>query len=168
MSWVTTEAVRTGSPVIELGDSLRVFLRDVLELRSTGGGARGSGSRVTEQMKRLFGSLLTAFAADFEPPPTPRPSHPASCASAPPPFLVRRIAGLRGPPLPAVGERRTEAGTVGRRVRGAAHARRALSIRRLVDGFAPLVPAPVVLWMTRCGRRPTLRLRPHRPRGVTP
>jgi len=60
MSWVTTEAVRTGSPVIELGDSLRVFLRDVLELRSTGGGARGSGSRVTEQMKRLFGSLLTA------------------------------------------------------------------------------------------------------------
>lgn len=60
MSWVTTEAVRTGSPVIELGDSLRIFLRDVLELRSTGGGARGSGSRVTEQMKRLFGSLLTA------------------------------------------------------------------------------------------------------------
>lgn len=60
MSWVTTEAVRTGSPVIELGESLRVFLRDVLELRSTGGGARGSGTRVTEQMKRLFGSLLTA------------------------------------------------------------------------------------------------------------
>lgn len=60
MSWVATEAVRKQSPVIELGDSLRLFMRDVLELRSTGGGARGSGTRVTEQMKRLFGSLVTA------------------------------------------------------------------------------------------------------------
>lgn len=60
MSWVTTEAVRRQSPVLELGDSLRVFLREVLELRSTGGGPRGTGSRVTEQMKRLFGSLITA------------------------------------------------------------------------------------------------------------
>lgn len=60
MSWVATEAVRNQSPVIELGDSLRLFMREVLELRSTGGGARGSGTRVTEQMKRLFGSLVTA------------------------------------------------------------------------------------------------------------
>jgi hypothetical protein len=60
MSWVATEAVRKQSPVIELGDSLRLFMRDVLELRSTGGGVRGSGTRVTEQMKRLFGSLVTA------------------------------------------------------------------------------------------------------------
>lgn len=60
MSWVTTEAVRKQSPVIELGDSLRVFLRDVLDLRSTGGGQRGSATRVSEQMKRLFGSLITA------------------------------------------------------------------------------------------------------------
>lgn len=60
MSWVTTEAVRKQSPVIELGDSLRIFLRDVLDLRSSGGGARGSATRVTEQMKRLFGSLVTA------------------------------------------------------------------------------------------------------------
>jgi hypothetical protein len=60
MSWVTTEAVRKQSPVIELADSLRVFLRDVLELRSSGGGVRGSATRVTEQMKRLFGSLVTA------------------------------------------------------------------------------------------------------------
>ena len=67
MSRVTTEAVRTSSPVIELGDSLRVFLQDVPELRSTGGGARGSGSRVTEQMKRLFGSLLTAaYTGDLD------------------------------------------------------------------------------------------------------
>lgn len=60
MSWVTTEAVRRQSPVIELGDSLSVFLREVLNLRSRGGGVRGSGTRVVEQMKRLFGSLVTA------------------------------------------------------------------------------------------------------------
>lgn len=60
MSWVATEAVRKQSPVIELGDSLSAFLRDVLNLRSDGGGPRGSGTRVVEQMKRLFGSLVTA------------------------------------------------------------------------------------------------------------
>lgn len=60
MSWVATEAVKKQSPVIELGDSLSIFLRDVLELKSTGGGSRGSGSRVLEQTKRLFGSMITA------------------------------------------------------------------------------------------------------------
>lgn len=60
MSWVATEAVRTKSPVIQLGDSLRVFLRDVLEVRSTSGGKRGSGSRASEQMKRLFGAFISA------------------------------------------------------------------------------------------------------------
>lgn len=60
VSWVATEAVRSQSPTIELGDSLRTFLRDVLDLRSAGGGARGSASRVKEQMKRLFGSMITA------------------------------------------------------------------------------------------------------------
>lgn len=60
MSWVSTEAVRKQTPVIELGDTLREFLRDVLDIRSTSGGARGSATRVTEQMKRLFGSLITA------------------------------------------------------------------------------------------------------------
>lgn len=59
MSWVTTEAVRKQSPVIELGDSLRMFLRDVLDLRVSGG-KRGTATRVSEQMKRLFGSLITA------------------------------------------------------------------------------------------------------------
>lgn len=59
MSWVTTEAVRTQSPVLELGDSLSFFLRDVLDLQR-GGGTRGTSTRVAEQMKRLFGSLITA------------------------------------------------------------------------------------------------------------
>lgn len=60
MSWVTTEAVKTQSPEIKLGDSLRIFLRDVLDLRSSGGGVRGSSTRVSEQMKRLFGSMISA------------------------------------------------------------------------------------------------------------
>jgi len=60
LSWVTTEAVRCQSPVIELGDSLRGFLRDVMELRSNSGGSRGTATRVSEQMKRLFGALITA------------------------------------------------------------------------------------------------------------
>ena len=60
VSWVATEAVRTQSPILELGDSLSAFLRDVLELRSTSGGQRGTSTRVAEQMKRLFGSLITA------------------------------------------------------------------------------------------------------------
>lgn len=59
LSWVATEAVRAKSRQIELGDSLSAFLRDVLDLRNTGG-VRGTGTRVSEQMKRLFGSLITA------------------------------------------------------------------------------------------------------------
>lgn len=59
MSWVATEAVRTKTPEIELGDSLSTFLRDVLDIQR-GGGKRGSNTRVAEQMKRLFGSLITA------------------------------------------------------------------------------------------------------------
>jgi len=59
LSWVTSEAVRTQSPVLELGDSLSLFLRDVLDLKRSGG-SRGTSTRVAEQMKRLFGSLITA------------------------------------------------------------------------------------------------------------
>lgn len=59
MSWITTEAVRTKSPDLVLGDSLADFLRDVLEIRDSGG-ARGSRTLVTEQMRRLFGSAVTA------------------------------------------------------------------------------------------------------------
>lgn len=57
MAWITTEAVRTRSRVIELGDSLSYFLREVLEVQR-GGGQRGSSTRVAEQMKRLFGSMV--------------------------------------------------------------------------------------------------------------
>ena len=60
MSWLTTEAVQKRSPVIELGDSLGMFLREVMDVRSASGGSRGTYTRVNEQMKRLFGSLITA------------------------------------------------------------------------------------------------------------
>lgn len=59
VSWIATEAVRTKSPEIELGDSLNAFLRDVLEIQP-GGGANGPSTRVSQQMARLFGSLITA------------------------------------------------------------------------------------------------------------
>jgi hypothetical protein len=59
VSWVTTEAVRCKSRELELGESLTAFLRDVLEVRATGG-MHGTITRVSEQMKRLFGSLITA------------------------------------------------------------------------------------------------------------
>ena len=60
LSWVTTEAVRSQCPVIELGDSLRIFLREVMELRSNSGGSMGVSTRVSEQIKRLFCSFITA------------------------------------------------------------------------------------------------------------
>ena len=60
LSWVTTEAVRTQSPKIQLGNSLRVFLSEIIGIRSSSGGRRGAATRVLEQMKRLFGSLITA------------------------------------------------------------------------------------------------------------
>lgn len=59
MSWVTTEAVRYQSPELELGESLGAFLRAVVDVRATGG-STGTLTRVNEQMKRLFGSMITA------------------------------------------------------------------------------------------------------------
>ncbi len=59
MSWIATEAVRTQSPIIELGDTLSAYLRDVLQVRGTGG-ANGTITRVHEQIKRLFGAMITA------------------------------------------------------------------------------------------------------------
>ena len=59
LGWVTTEAVRRQSPDIELGTSLAVFLREVMDLRATGGSS-GTMTRMAEQMRRTFGSLITA------------------------------------------------------------------------------------------------------------
>ena len=54
LAWVTTEAVKTKSRELELGDSLSGFMRE-LDLVPTGG-RWGSISRLKEQTKRLFAS----------------------------------------------------------------------------------------------------------------
>ena len=59
ISWLTTEAVRTQSREIELGESLSYFLHHVHGV-SRGGGPRGANVRVSEQMERLFSTLITA------------------------------------------------------------------------------------------------------------
>ena len=56
LAWVTTEAVKTKSRELELGDSLSGFMRE-LDLVPTGG-RWGSISRLKEQTKRLFASSI--------------------------------------------------------------------------------------------------------------
>lgn len=53
MYWMTTEAVRTKKPRLELGDSLAGFM-DELGLDPNRGGKRGDRHRLKEQMTRLF------------------------------------------------------------------------------------------------------------------
>ena len=62
VSWVTTEAVRTKSPVLELGPSLSAFMAE-LGLTPTGG-RWGSITRLRDQMTRLFASSLTCIYDD--------------------------------------------------------------------------------------------------------
>ncbi len=58
LSWLTTEAVRTQSREIELGDSLSGFMRD-LDMVPTGG-RWGSITRLKDQTRRLFASTVSA------------------------------------------------------------------------------------------------------------
>lgn len=58
LAWLTTEAVRTRSRELELGDSLSAFMRE-LDLMPTGG-RWGSITRLKDQTKRLFSSSITA------------------------------------------------------------------------------------------------------------
>ena len=53
LAWVCTEAVRTQSRVITLGDSLSEFMRKV-GVYSTSGGTTGGRTWLRNQMKRLF------------------------------------------------------------------------------------------------------------------
>ncbi len=57
--WITTEALRTGGRKLELGDSLADFMREVGLDPSTGGGKRGDGKRLREQMERLFRATIS-------------------------------------------------------------------------------------------------------------
>jgi hypothetical protein len=59
VSWVTTEAVRTKSPVLELGPSLSAFMSE-LDLTPTGG-RWGSITRLRDQMTRLFSASISCL-----------------------------------------------------------------------------------------------------------
>ena len=58
LAWLTTEAVRTKKPCIEIGRSLRDFMGK-LDF-AVGGGPRGSAPRLREHMLRLFSSTVSA------------------------------------------------------------------------------------------------------------
>jgi len=57
LAWVCTEAVRTQSPVLELGESLSEFMRR-LGVHPSGGGPRGQRTRLRNQIQRLFSSAV--------------------------------------------------------------------------------------------------------------
>ena len=56
LAWISTEAVRTKSRTLVLGDSLSQFMRD-LGLSPTGG-VKGDITRLREQMRRLFSCYI--------------------------------------------------------------------------------------------------------------
>lgn len=62
LAWLTTEAVKTQSREIELGDSLSGFMRELGMIPT--GGRWGSVTRLKEQTKRLFGSTISAIYED--------------------------------------------------------------------------------------------------------
>lgn len=59
LSWITTEAVKTRSRELELGESLSGFMRE-LDIVPTGG-RWGSITRLKDQTTRLFASTITAI-----------------------------------------------------------------------------------------------------------
>jgi hypothetical protein len=58
LAWVTTEAVRTKSSELELGDSLAAFMAKLGLAK--GGGPQGSVPRLRQHMQRLFTSTVSA------------------------------------------------------------------------------------------------------------
>jgi hypothetical protein len=64
LAWMTTEAVRTKSRELELGDSLSAFMRD-LDMVPTGG-RWGSITRLKDQTARLFASTVSAVYHDAD------------------------------------------------------------------------------------------------------
>ena len=63
LAWVCTEAVRTQSRELVLGDSLSEFMRR-LGIYSTSGGITGGRTRLRNQMRRLFGCTVSLIYED--------------------------------------------------------------------------------------------------------
>jgi hypothetical protein len=59
MYWMTTEAVRTKGPKLELGASLSDFMEGLGLNPETGGGKRSDAYRLKEQMTRLFEATIS-------------------------------------------------------------------------------------------------------------
>jgi hypothetical protein len=57
--WITTEAVRTQTRRLELGNSLAGFMHELGLSADTGGGPRGDARRLRDQMQRLFRSRIS-------------------------------------------------------------------------------------------------------------
>ena len=64
LAWVTTEAVKTKSRELELGDSMSAFMAE-LGLKPTGG-ANGSITRLKNQTRRLFSATVAASYEEGE------------------------------------------------------------------------------------------------------
>jgi hypothetical protein len=62
LAWVTTEAVKTQSRELELGDSMSAFMAE-LGMTATGGSS-GSINRLKQQTRRLFASNVSASYED--------------------------------------------------------------------------------------------------------
>jgi len=62
LSWVTTEAVRTRSPVLELGPTLSAFMAELGLIPS--GGKEGTIPRLRNQTERLFSSSISCRYKD--------------------------------------------------------------------------------------------------------
>lgn len=60
LAWLTTEAVRTKSRELELGDTLAEFMRE-LGMGAATGGSTGTITRLKDQMTRLFSSSITGI-----------------------------------------------------------------------------------------------------------
>ena len=57
--WITSEAVKTKKPRLELGASMAEFMRQVGLNPATGGGARSDARRLQDQMQRLFQARIS-------------------------------------------------------------------------------------------------------------
>jgi hypothetical protein len=62
LSWITTEAFFTKSPILQLGTTLSSFMCELGLLRT--GGARGDITRLRNQTRRLFSSTVLCHYAD--------------------------------------------------------------------------------------------------------